>query len=268
MFYYFSKILWFFTVPSNLFLSAILAGVLLLSFTHRRKTGFVCIYLGVFACFLGGLAPVANWVLLPLEQRFQTFKGTQKTLTGIIVLGGAAMPEESFEREQLVLNEAGERVMALGHLARLYPEAKLVFSGGGGTVFRDHVSEAETVVRFADTIGVDPKRIIIEDKSRSTAENALFSKMLLSPTDDETWLLVTSAWHMPRAVGTFRKSGFKVLAYPVDYRTRGPRDVWRTFAFASEGLRRLDTGAKEWAGLIAYRLMGRTDALFPEAFDP
>ena len=83
------------------------------------------------------------------------------------------------------------------------------------------------------------------------------------PRPDERWLLVTSAWHMPRAVGVFRQAGFPVTAYPVDFRTGGRANVLRPFATLSEGLRRLDVAAKEWAGLVGYRLTGRTGELFP-----
>jgi len=265
MFYYISKIFWFFTVPSNLFISIIILGALLLMFTSRRKLGFSFILGSAAIMLFCGLGPVANWLMLPLENRFPAFQAENETsITGIIVLGGAAMPEESFQRGTLTLNEAGERIMALGDLARRYPSAKLVFSGGGGTLFRDHISEAAAVRHFAGTLGLDPERLILEEKSRSTAENALYSKELMNPKPDEIWLLVTSAWHMPRAIGTFRQAGFNVTAYPVDYRTRGNQDIIRTFAFLSEGLRRLDTVSKEWVGLTGYWLMGRSESLFPK----
>ena len=85
----------------------------------------------------------------------------------------------------------------------------------------------------------------------------------MPPKPGERWLLVTSAWHMPRSMGSFRAAGFPVTAYPVDYRTRGGEDARRGFLHTSEGLRRLDLMVKEWLGLLAYRLSGRTDALFP-----
>ena len=264
MFYYLSKIVWFLIVPSNFFPLVSLFGILLLWKTRWRKTGAFFSLGGLLALFVCGLAPVANIVMLPLEERFPTFSGSDEPVAGIIVLGGSAMPEESAARNQLVLNEAGERIVALGDLARRYPQAKIVFSGGGGTLFRDHVSEAETVTRFASTIGVDPARILIEANSRTTAENATYTRKLVDPKPSERWLLVTSAWHMPRAMGTFRKAGFSVTAYPVDFRTSGWQDALRTFAFNSEGLRRLDTGTKEWIGLIGYRLMGKTDSLLPQ----
>ena len=127
----------------------------------------------------------------------------------------------------------------------------------------DAVSEAEIVSRFADTLGVPRNRLILEQQSRNTRENALFSARMVQPKPDERWLLVTSAWHMPRSVGCFRKAGFDVTAYPVDYRTNWPRDAYRLNSFASTGLGELDIGVKEWIGMIAYRFAGYTDEVMP-----
>ncbi len=263
MFYYLSKVFWFLTVPSNVLPTLTCTGILLLCLSRWRKTGAILSLGSLIVLFACGLSPLANIVLLPLENRFPTYVDDSRPITGVIVLGGSLMPEDSFARNQIVLNEAGERILALGDLARRYPQAKLVFSGGGGTLFRDHVSEAEAIVHFAPSLGLAPDRIVIEANSRTTEENAAFTRRLIQPKPDERWLLVTSASHMPRAIGTFRKAGFTVVAYPVDFRTSGWKDRSRPFAYNSEGLRRLDTGAKEWAGLIGYWLTGKTDALLP-----
>jgi uncharacterized SAM-binding protein YcdF (DUF218 family) len=212
---------------------------------------------------------MANWVILPLEERFPAYVDDGRPVSGILFLGGAVLAEESIARGQLILNDAGERVLALGELARRFPDAKVVFSGGSGALIEDEAPEAEVVARFAPAaLGLPPERLLVESRSRTTHENALFSRRLVEPRDGERWLLVTSAWHMPRSVGCFRQVGFSVVPYPVDYRTRGPQDRWRTFASLSEGLRRLDLATKEWIGLLGYRLAGYTDALFPGPSEP
>ncbi len=263
MFYYVSKIVWFFTTPSNALPSLVLLGLLLCIFTRFRRFSLTLATIGTLLIFFCGLAPVANWVMLPLEQRFPTHQPTDTSIDGVIILGGSVMGDETMMRQQLTVNDAGERIIALGDLARRYPSARLVFTGGGGTLITDSYPEAGAVQRYATTLGVDPERIIFEDQSRTTRENAIYTRDMIKPKLGERWLLVTSAWHMPRAVGCFRQVGFDVVAYPVDFRTRGPQDVTRTFAFTSDGLRRLDAGAKEWFGLIAYRLMGYTPELLP-----
>jgi uncharacterized SAM-binding protein YcdF (DUF218 family) len=116
-------------------------------------------------------------------------------------------------------------------------------------------------------LGVPREQLILEANARDTYENAVFLKDeltkqgLLDP--GMRWVLITSAYHMPRAMGAFRAAGFDVEAWPVDYRTRGEADLIRPFDKVSEGLRRVDTASREWAGLFAYWLRGRTDALFP-----
>jgi uncharacterized SAM-binding protein YcdF (DUF218 family) len=105
--------------------------------------------------------------------------------------------------------------------------------------------------------------MLVEDRSRTTSENAVFSRELAKPKEGERWLLVTSAWHMPRAIGVFEKAGFPVIPYPVDFRVGGSFHGVRGFATISDGLRRFDVGAKEWAGLVAYYLAGHSSELFP-----
>jgi uncharacterized SAM-binding protein YcdF (DUF218 family) len=166
-------------------------------------------------------------------------------------------------RGQVTLNEAGERLTTMADLARRYPEARIVFTGGGSTILRDELSEAVALRRFAGELGTAPERILFETESRTTAENAILTRRLLDPKPGERWLLVTSAFHMPRSMGCFRRAGFNVTAYPVDFRTRGPEDRWKPFSFVSEGLRRLDLATKEWAGLVGYRLAGHIGELFP-----
>jgi uncharacterized SAM-binding protein YcdF (DUF218 family) len=261
MFYYASKIAWFFATPSNLLPSLILIG-LVLTLTRLRRTGWALAFLGVAGLFAGGLGPLANWLIIPLEERFAPFRDDGRPVAGIVVLGGAVEADESLARGQLTVNEAAERVIALADLARRYPAAKVVFSGGASSLVEQAV-EAEGVARFIGELGLARERLVLEDHSRTTRENALYSRELLKPQPDERWLLVTSAWHMPRAVGSFRRVGFSVTPYPVDYRTRGPQDAVRFFPFVANGLRRLDLAAKEWMGLLAYRLAGYTDALFP-----
>jgi uncharacterized SAM-binding protein YcdF (DUF218 family) len=107
--------------------------------------------------------------------------------------------------------------------------------------------------------------MIIEDRSRNTKENAAFSFAIASPAPGERWLLVTSAWHMPRSVGVFRGAGFEVTAYPVDFRTVASRNLVVPFVAMSEGLRRMDVATREWIGLIAYYATGRTDTFLPSS---
>ena len=223
MFYVLSKVFWFFATPSNLLVALALLGVALLSIKRLRRAGTVLAAAGVLGLAFAGLSPLANWVVLPLEERFPVFRDDGRPVDGVIVLGGAVQAEESFARGQLMVNEAAERVLALADLARRYPGAKVVFSGGGGTIFAEEAPEADALARFGGTLGLASDRVLFENQSRTTFENAVYARRLVDPRPGERWLLVTSAWHMPRAVGCFRRAGFPVVAYPVDFRTRDDR---------------------------------------------
>ncbi|PVE23840.1 YdcF family protein [Microvirga sp. KLBC 81] len=263
MFYYVSKIAWFFATPSNLLLSLILSGFVLALFRRLRAFGIRLAFVMTLVTIGLGLLPIATYLMAPLEERFPPFKDDGKPVDGIVLLGGSVEASDSISRGRLVANESAERVLDTIALAHRYPQARILISGGGGTVFGDGAAEAPIIADYFKSIGIDPARIIVEDRSRTTSENAAYSRDLVKPREGERWLLVTSAWHMPRAIGVFEKVGFPVTAYPVDFRTGGASNNYRPFAFVSDGLRRLDVGTKEWTGLIGYYLTGRTNELFP-----
>ena len=262
MFFPASKVIYFLITPSNLFIFTVLAGLLLSATTRLRRTGTGLATLGALGLALGGLAPLSEALLLPLEQRFAPFPADAPAPAGIIVLGGAVEAGLSEARDQVVVNDAGERPIYLADLARRFPGARLVFSGGSGFI-GGGVAEADVISRQADVIGVPRTRLILENRSRNTYENAAFTAALVQPKPGERWLLVTSAWHMPRAIGCFRQAGFTVDAFPVDYRTRGWSDLTRVNGFASDGLLQLDLAVKEWVGLAAYRWSGYTPDWLP-----
>ncbi len=178
-----------------------------------------------------------------------------------MVLGGAISPELSKERGSIALNESAERMTIVAELARRYPAARIAFTGGNGNL-RGGAAEADFVLPLFESFGIARERVTLEAKSRNTAENARFTKELIQPKADERWLLVTSAYHMPRAIGLFRAAGFDVEAYPVDWRT-GEDDVTASFSSLSAGLARTDAALREWVGLVAYWATGQSSALWP-----
>ncbi len=263
MFYTASKVAWFLATPSNLLVALIAVGLLAALVPRLRRFGLILAALCTALTLIAGLSPLSSLFLLPLETRFPIVRDDGGPVDGIVLLGGALEADDSAALGQTVVNESGERILATVALARRYPQARIAISGGGGTVFANGTPEAPLVARYFEEIGIDKGRLVVEDRSRTTAENAVFTAALVKQKPGERWLLVTSAWHMPRAIGAFRKVGFAVIAYPVDSRTGGGANAWRFFTSVSEGLRRLDVAAKEWAGLVAYRLGGRTSELFP-----
>ena len=262
MFFLAAKILGFFALPSNILIALGLLGIVLMA-TRFARAGRRLAVTALVLIAIAGLSPLGNALILPLEERFPPWDASRGVPTGIISLGGAIDTVVSPARGEVALNEAAERLTTMAELVRRYPEAHGVFSGGSGRLIYDGATEAEFAVRLFESFGIAKSRIILESKSRDTDENAHFTKELVQPKPGERWLLVTSAHHMPRAVGVFRAVGFPVEAFPVDYRTRGAIDLLRPFSNVGDGLRRTDTAAREWVGLAVYRLTGRTKELFP-----
>ncbi|MDZ4868284.1 MAG: YdcF family protein [Alphaproteobacteria bacterium] len=262
MFYFVSKIVWFFLTPSNALLTLALVGVAL-AWTRYAKLGWRLTAGALVALLAAGLLPVGNALMWPLEERFPVFVDDGASIAGVVVLGGTFDTEATNVHGQMALNETGERIVALGDLARRYPNAKIVYAGGGSEFTPDATAEATLLENTIGELGLERGRVLYERRSLNTFQNAVYAKELAAPKAGERWLLVTSAFHMPRSMGVFRAAGFEVVAYPVDFRTVGATSMLRPFAFASEGLRRTDIAAKEWIGLGAYYVSGRTEAFFP-----
>lgn len=205
------------------------------------------------------LLPIPELVLAPLENRFPPPQALPPELAGVIVLGGAIDPVETAARGIPSLNSSAERMTAFVKIARLYPSAKKVFSGGIGTLRSSKRTEAEVAKQLFADLGLDSSEIVFEGRSRNTYENVLYSQELVQPEPGQTWLLITSAEHMPRAVGIFRQLNWQVLPYPVAYKSDSE---YQASGFGGS-LEKLDGAVREWCGLIAYRILGRTNALFP-----
>jgi uncharacterized SAM-binding protein YcdF (DUF218 family) len=262
MFFVVSKVLGFFALPSNDVLAVGLIGLALMR-TRFARTGRGLVSASILLFVAFGLLPLGKMLIEPLEDRFPRWDAARGAPSGIVVLGGAIEPEVASMRRASELNEAAERITVVAELARRYPTARILYSGGNGSLQPRGGGEAPIARALLESFGVPARRLILEDQSRTTAENAEFSRRLVMPKPGERWLLVTSAYHMPRSIGAFRKAGFAVEAYPVDYRTTGVADLWIPFDSVATGLRRTDTAAREWVGLLVYWLRDRSSALFP-----
>ena len=262
MFFLASKIVGFVAFPSNAV--ALVCGLgLCLMAMRRRRAGAGLMTAGVVALLIFGYSPLGNVLLLTLSERFPPWHFDGREPDGIIILGGSIQPDISAARNAVEVDGAAERVIGGLELARRFPKARVVYSGGSGHLIDGSVPEAPIVGPLFSHFGIAPDRVVLESQSRTTDENARFTRKLVDPKPGERWLLVTSAYHMPRSIGVFRKAGFNVEPYPVDWRTRGWTDAGTSFDRLSQGLARVDTAVHEWAGLLAYRLAGRSDALFP-----
>jgi uncharacterized SAM-binding protein YcdF (DUF218 family) len=250
---------------SKLWLLLVTLGVVLL-YTRQKTFGRGLLSFAVIVAFLTIFLPVHTWLAGPLEGRFPRLTEFPAEIDGILVLGGAVDELLTAAHEQPALNRAAERMTESVSLARRYPVAKLVFSGGSSLVNQTDVSltlkEADVAKRLFENLGVDTSRVVLESESRNTWENAVNTKALVQPQEGETWLLVTSAQHMPRSMGIFRKVGWEVIPYPTDYRVIAGRQQLN-MGFV-EKLQIIDDACKEWVGMLSYYLMGRTSAVFPK----
>ncbi|MCZ8545103.1 YdcF family protein [Mesorhizobium qingshengii] len=261
MFFYLSKIFWFFIQPLNLTIFLLLAGLIAAVIGRRRlaATGSVLAFL-ILA--LSAWSSLGAMMLNPLEQRFPRPPLPEK-VDGIVVLGGGLEGVINLARGGYELNAGGDRMVETAILARRFPTAKVVVSGGTGELFLEGEGDADTAPRLLGALGVSPERLILENKSRNTYENAVFTKALITPKPGETWLLVTSAFHMPRAKALFDKAGFATLPWPVDYRTSGREGIGLFRDNPADSLQATTVAIREWIGLFAYWLSGRIDQPFP-----
>jgi len=260
VFFLASKILVPLETLSDLLLLLLLLGLLARLTARFRRLGLTMITFATLALLFVTLFPVSTWVTAPLENRFPPPQTLPGHVDGIIVLGGAIDPEITAQRGIPSLNTRAERMTEFLRLARKYPDAKLMFSGGSGrlSLHLPAFTEADAARLFFTQQGLDASRVLFENKSRNTYENVIFTKALVRPPAGQTWLLVSSAADMPRSIGIFRKAGWPVVAVPVAYKSNEPNSY-----ILGDNLSQLDHGLHEWLGLLVYYLTGKTDAWFP-----
>ena len=261
MFFYLSKIFWFFIQPLNLSIFLLIAGAIAVTL-GRRRLAVTGSSLALLILALSAWTSVGAMMLNPLEERFPRAALPEK-VDGIVVLGGGFEGAINLVRGGYELNAGGDRMVETAVLARRFPEAKIVVSGGTGELVLDGEGDATTAPRLLGALGVSADRLILEDKSRNTYENAIFTRQMVVPKTGETWLLVTSAFHMPRAKALFDKAGFATVPWPVDYRTSGREGVGLFRDNAADSLQATTMAIREWIGLFAYWLSGRIDEPFP-----
>jgi len=254
-----SKVFWLFARPNTFAL--LLACIGAVALIRHCRWGRVPLVLGLgwFVAVL--VTPLPAWITLPLEDRFPRPEAPAR-IDGVIILGGAVEQQLTERRGIPALNGAAERMTEAVALARRFPEARIVFTGGQGTVMTGQQTEADVARELWSSLGLAGERVVFEDQSRNTWENATLTHALLQPKAGERWLLVTSASHMPRSVGSFRRAGWEVLPWPVNYSTAPGGAGWFDPPFSFR-LGQAEWAVREYVGLVAYWLLGRTSALFP-----
>ncbi len=261
MFFYLSKIFWFFVDPGNVLLIALCLGAVLI-YRRRDKLGRWLLTFAAVSALLVAILPIGKNLLIVLENRFPVVHELPEKVDGIIVLGGVVNEVVTRARGQTSIGSAIERLTEFATLSKEYPNAKLLFTSGSGKLLTQDIKEGDAVGPLLISLGVNLERVLVESQSRNTFENALMSKELANPSDDETWLLITSAFHMPRSVGIFRKIGWDVVPYPVDFSFEGNAIFYPTFNLLG-GMNSLSGAIHEWLGLLFYWMTDKTSSFFP-----
>jgi uncharacterized SAM-binding protein YcdF (DUF218 family) len=244
-----SKLFGAIIAPGNFVILALIIG-LALSTTRYRRTGWWITFVTAAALVVLLVFPVGAWVTSPLENRFPR-PHLLRHVEGILVLSGGENPRLFGIRGTAATIFSEGRLVEAVDLARRFPQARIVFSGVEADVARAAFRQMRAPMN----------RFTFEKRARNTWENLLFSKNLIRPAPGETWLLVTDAVSIPRAMGIARQVGWNMVAWPVDYQTGAPGyQFWFQFA---DNVRALETAAHEWIGLVVYRLTGRSAAWFP-----
>ncbi|MBL8700189.1 MAG: YdcF family protein [Alphaproteobacteria bacterium] len=268
--FWLSKAFWLVAEPGSLLLAVWLAGVVLL-FTPWWRRGRLLVLLAAVGATSVAMLPIGQIALKPIEDQFPPPATLPTKVDGILVLGGVV--------DEYVIGKRGipkslaaagsPRLDAFLELSKRYPLARHVFTGGSITLIKGRDTEADVVRRIFARLGVDTTRIVWEDRSRNTLENATFSRALLKPEPGQTWLLITSARHMPRAVGTFRKAGWTgIVPFPVDFATDYELGEFEPLFRLGANLSDLSEAIREYVGLTAYYFLGRTNAWLPAPNSP
>ncbi|QDZ02495.1 YdcF family protein [Nitratireductor mangrovi] len=262
MFHLLSKVFWVVANPLSLSVLALIAALIATVIGWRRTATTATIF-AFLILVIGGWTTAGALILQPLEERFPRPQDLPEAIAGIIVLGGGLEGAVNKARGGYELNSAGDRFVAGAVLGRRFPDARILISGGQGALMLDGEGDADTAPRLFEALGIARDRLLLENESRNTYENAEFSRRLVDPQPGEAWLLVTSAFHMPRSMALFRKAGFEVIAWSVDYRTTGEEGLGLAQDNAFDSLRNMSIGIREWIGLAAYYMTGRIETVLP-----
>jgi uncharacterized SAM-binding protein YcdF (DUF218 family) len=255
--FYVSKLLSFATQPLSWVLLLLTLGLLCLP--RRRRIGTALCWAALITLVVTGWQPLPDALLRQLEAQYPTRQVAGASLeryAGIIVLGGATEPSYLWQDHgQVALNEAAERMTVPVALMLRNPHLRLLFTGGEGALLGEGLTEAQRAKLFFDSMGVPAQRVLYESASRTTYENARLSASMPGVDPTLPWLLLTSAWHMPRSMATFRKAGWNVTAYAVDYST-GARTRWTDYSLVG-GASKWHMALHEILGWWAYKMTGR-----------
>lgn len=231
----------------------------------KPSVGQKMMNLALVSIIIIGALPLGPIAMTWLERQYPTPKTLPDIVDGIIVLGGPFEAARTLKTGQLVVNDQIDRALCFTDLAKKYPNARLAFTGGTGDILNPTANESDDAKVFFKLMGLSDRNMVYESRSRNTYENAVFTKELLSPKQNETWIVTTSGYHMPRTVATFAKVGWDILPYQCDLRTDGDYTFFRGLPSISANFGMLNLSIKEIFGMLVYRITGKSAFIFSPA---
>lgn len=259
MSFYLSKIIWYILNPFNIILIFFLLSFILSFFKLKIISNFFYISTGIFF-FISVILPTGSYLNYLLEKDYHFSNAHPKKIDGILILSGATNPLLSKEYNQIILNGSAERLIESILLINKFPNAKVVFAGGSGYIFNQNLDHASVAKKLFENIGLKNKKIIYENKSRNTYENILFSKKLIKPKRNETWVLITSAFHLKRSLGIAKKLDWNFIPLATDYR-KSKNFSWNLSFNFFNNMAEFQNASHEWIGIFSYYIMGRSELI-------
>ena len=262
MFFYLSKIFWVFFSPVNILVILLLIGIFfqLINKKIYKRIYQINLILFILIVFL----PTGTYLLWKLENTYSKPNIMNNNIDGILILGAGIDEFMTYEHQQVILNDRIERITESAKLIKKFPGAKILFSGGNGTFSKPKIKGSQLAKNFYKQMGVNTDRIIFEDKSRNTYENFLFSKKFIGNTKEEKWLLITSAYHMKRAMGVAGKLNLDFIPYPVDFMLNKSFNwkFWYHKIYFLKNMEDFQLASHEYIGLIAYYFTKKSNIMY------
>jgi len=254
-----SKIIWLALSPLNLILFSFLFGFLFklvgIKFLTRLFYSFSILILTVST-----LMPTGSYLNYLLEKNYHFTNYYPDKVDGILILGGATNPFLTKEYDMVNLNGSAERLYESINLIKKFPDSKVVFSGGSGSLKFPKLNHSDDVKILFKNMGIDINKIYFEKKSRNTYENILFAKKLINPKAGEKWVIVTSASHLNRSIYIGEKLEWPLIPYAVDF-NNSKKFTWSLHFNFVKNLVEFNSATHEWLGLVSYYLMGRSSRI-------
>jgi len=262
MLYSLSKIIWLFLNPLNL-LIILFFLYFFLKIINFQNTSKLLLFI-IFLFFITiAILPTGIYLLVKLETKYTNLKDLPESIDGILILGGPTNASLTQKYDQVSFNAHGERLTESIKILKKYQTAEVIFSGGAGIKGDFSSTHSYVAKKFFEEMGINKNRIIYESKSRNTYENIIFSKKIANPEKDEVWLLITSAFHMPRAINIARKQKWDFIPYSVDYQTMGKSTHLRITIFHMlDYINAFNFATHEWVGLITYFILKRSSSIY------